>query len=180
MQTGHSHFYGYVIKVIVSWLLWSHLRCQWFYTKAAPWLGLENFIAAGLDLSAIGVWLTVSVCSLSMGSLSARSIRLWSAFWLLCPSAVHLSFFLFLVGNDLTSWTFWLLSSAEWMEFPPNYNLCCSYTKPQSWLLHKCVFLLHSSLLLGMATELKLPAMVTVSKGDESRKVTVTWVGFSS
>ena len=171
-----------MIKVIISWLLWSHPRCQWLCAKTALRLGLENFIAARLDLEEIGVWLTASVYKLPIRSLTARSIGLWSAFWRLCPSAVHLSFFLFLVGNDLTSWTFRLLSSAEWMEFPPNYNLCHSYTKPLSWLLRKCVFLFCSSLLLEslvMVTELKLPAIVAVSKGGGNGKVVATWVGFS-
>jgi len=104
MQTRHSHFYGYVIKVVVSWLHWSHPRCQWLCAKTVLWLGLENFVAARLDLEVIGVWLTVSVYKLPIGSLTARSIGLWSASWPLCPSAVHLSFFLFLVGTDLASW----------------------------------------------------------------------------
>lgn len=103
MQTRHSHFYSYVLKGIASWLLWRHPRCQWLCAKTALRLGLENFIAARLDLEVIGVWLTASVYKLPVGSLTARSIGLWSAFWLLCPSAVHLSFFLFVVGNDLTS-----------------------------------------------------------------------------
>lgn len=68
------------------------------------------------------------------------------------------------------------------MEFPPDFNLYHSCTKPQSWLLCKCVFLLHSSLLLESlvrATELKFPAIVTVSKGGGSGRLVATWVGFS-
>lgn len=68
------------------------------------------------------------------------------------------------------------------MEFPPNYNLCHSYTKPQSWLLCRCVFLLCSSLLRGspvMATDLKFPAAVAVSKGSGSGKGVTTSVVFS-
>lgn len=68
------------------------------------------------------------------------------------------------------------------MEFPPIYNLCHSYTKPQSRLLCRCVFLLCSSLLHGflvMATELKFPAALTVSKGGGSGKGVTTLVVFS-
>lgn len=65
---------------------------------------------------------------------------------------------------------------------PPNYNLCHSYTKPQSWLLRRCVFRLPSSLLLEslvMATKLKFPAIVAASKGGGSGMGVATWVGFS-
>lgn len=70
MQTRHSHFHGYVIKVIVSGLQLSHPRCQWLCAKTALRLGLESFLAACLDLEAIGVYLTALVYKLPIGSLT--------------------------------------------------------------------------------------------------------------
>lgn len=59
MHTRHSPLCAYVIKVIVSWLIWNHSRHQWLWTKPALQVKLENFIAACLHLELSGVCLTV-------------------------------------------------------------------------------------------------------------------------
>lgn len=59
-------------------------------------------MAARRDLEVPGARLTASPLNLPR-ALAARSVGSWSAFWLPNLSAVHLNFFLFLVGNDLTS-----------------------------------------------------------------------------
>lgn len=56
MEAWHRFWYSYMIKIIVSWLLWSCPRCQWLCAQAALQLGLESSIAVCLDLEAVGVW----------------------------------------------------------------------------------------------------------------------------